>query len=70
MQSHFYKLQRGQAQPHVYKDDIEKVKIPILNKNTSILILNKIEQLEENAKKIVINELDKKIEQIIKSFLK
>ncbi len=69
MQNDIYKLQRGQAQPHVYKDDLEMIKIPILDKETSKIILSEIENLEKKSKTIVINDLEKQIEKIIKKHL-
>lgn len=69
IQPQFYQLQRGQAQPHVYKDDIEKVKIPVLNKNLAFKILEKISLLEKKSKTIVINDLDEQIKKIIKMHL-
>lgn len=69
MQNDIYKLQRGQAQPHVYKDDLEMIKIPILDKKTSKIILSEIENLEKKSKTIVINDLEKQIEKIIKKYL-
>lgn len=69
IQPQFYQLQRGQAQPHVYKDDIEKVKIPIIDKILAFKILNEIDSLEKKSKTIVINDLDEQIEIIIKKYL-
>lgn len=65
IQDVLYLLQRGQAQPHVYGNDIEKIKIPKLNKEKSIEILNKINLLEEKSKTIVVDNLDLKIKEII-----
>jgi type I restriction enzyme M protein len=70
LQQTLYKLQRGQAQPHVYKDDIEKIKIPIFNKKQAKQILDEIEVLEEKAKTIVINDFNKEVEKIIKNTCK
>ncbi|MBK5202861.1 MAG: restriction endonuclease subunit S [Prolixibacteraceae bacterium] len=42
IQNLFYSLQRGQAQPHVYASDIERIKIPLLSNaiQLNILIIN------------------------------
>lgn len=69
IQHQFYQLQRGQAQPHVYKDDIERIKLPILNKELSFTILSEILKLEEKAKTVVVNDIEKQIELIIKNHL-
>ena len=69
MQSDIYKLQRGQAQPHVYKDDLEMIKIPILDKKNAEIILSEIENLEKKAKTVVIKDLDEQIKNIIKKHL-
>ncbi len=65
IQDVLYLLQRGQAQPHVYGNDIERIKIPLLSKDKSLNILKKINQLEEKSKTIVVNDLDSKIKEII-----
>jgi hypothetical protein len=62
-------LQRGQAQPHVYKDDIEKVKIPIFSKQQAKQVLAEIETLEAKAKTVVVPDFDGEIEQILKKYL-
>lgn len=66
IQPQLYMLQRGQAQPHVYKDDIEMIKIPILNEGSSEKILDAIEKLELKSKTVVINDLEKQKEKIVK----
>jgi type I restriction enzyme M protein len=69
LQPQFYQLQRGQAQPHVYKDEIEMVRIPLIDEAIASKILFDVETLEEKAKTIVINDLQEQIEAIIKSYL-
>jgi len=69
LQHTLYKLQRGQAQPHVYKDDIEKIKIPVFDKQQAKKVLEEIEQLEEKAKTIVISDFDGEIEKILEKYL-
>ncbi len=46
----FYSLQRGQAQPHVYASDIEKVKIPLPPIPIQEKIIVEIEALEQKEK--------------------
>lgn len=69
LQPQFYQLQRGQAQPHVYRNDIEKVKVPILSRDNAKKILHEIELLEDKAKTIIINNLEEQKEAIIKKYL-
>jgi type I restriction enzyme M protein len=47
MQEYFYQMQRGQAQPHVYASDIEKVKIPLPPKAIQEKIIKEIETIEK-----------------------
>lgn len=65
MQNILYLLQRGQAQPHVYGNDIERIKIPKLDGKKSLKILKQINLLEEKSKTIVINDLNLKVKEII-----
>lgn len=71
IQPQFYQLQRGQAQPHVYGNDIEKVKIPQFS-DTKLVnkILKEIDLLEEKAKTHVISDIEKQKEGILKKYLK
>jgi type I restriction enzyme M protein len=69
LQKTLYKLQRGQAQPHVYKEDIEKIKIPIFDTKQIPNIISNIESLEEKAKTIVIPDFDAEIGKILKKYL-
>ncbi len=51
IQNEIYKLQRGQAQPHVYGDDLSNVKIPIPSLEIQQKIVSEIEVLEAKEKK-------------------
>ena len=51
IQSHIYELQRGQAQPHVYGEDLAKIKIPLPTKDIQNKIVSEIEVLEEKERK-------------------
>lgn len=50
IQDFFYMMQRGQAQPHVYASDIEKVKIPVPPKSIQEKIIKEISVLEQREK--------------------
>ncbi|WP_300491664.1 restriction endonuclease subunit S [Flavobacterium sp.] len=52
MQQEVYKLQRGQAQPHVYGDDLAKIKIPVPSKDIQKKIVSEIEILEKKESQI------------------
>jgi type I restriction enzyme M protein len=69
LQPTIYKLQRGQAQPHVYKDDIEKIKVPVFDKIQAKQALAEIEDMEHKSKNVVIADFDKEIEKILKNYL-
>lgn len=47
IQDEIYTLQRGQAQPHVYGDDLSRVKVPVLAKDIQEEIIIEIEALED-----------------------
>lgn len=51
IQKEVYQLQRGQAQPHVYADDLSKIKIPIPPKDIQQKIVLEIEILEQQKQK-------------------
>lgn len=53
IQKEVYKLQRGQAQPHVYADDLSKVKIPLPPLDIQKKIVSQIESLEIQEQKAV-----------------
>jgi type I restriction enzyme M protein len=63
IQKYIYKLQKGQAQPHVYGTDLEKIKIPLFSKKIQEKIVQEMEDLEkeETLGKSKIEELNKKI---------
>ncbi|MDA3953717.1 MAG: N-6 DNA methylase, partial [Bacteroidales bacterium] len=50
IQNEIYGLQRGQAQPHVYADDLTKIKIPLPPKNIQEKIVTEINILEGEIK--------------------
>lgn len=58
IQKEIYQLQRGQAQPHVYADDLAKVKIPFPKKDIQEKIVSEIELLEKQEQK-AIEEISK-----------
>lgn len=51
IQSRVYALQKGQAQPHVYGEDISKIKIPLPPLDIQQKIVSEIEVLEAKEKK-------------------
>lgn len=53
IQKEVYKLKRGQAQPHVYADDLSKVKIPLPPLDIQKKIVSEIEALEKQEQKSV-----------------
>lgn len=53
IQKEVYKLQRGQAQPHVYADDLSKVKIPLPSLAIQKKIVSEIEVLEKQEQKAI-----------------
>lgn len=71
IQSVFYSLQRGQAQPHVYASDIEKVKIPLPPKTVQEKIIAGIEAIELKAKtgREKVANLQKDIKKLISNSL-
>ncbi|HBH49233.1 MAG TPA: restriction endonuclease subunit S [Bacteroidales bacterium] len=66
IQTVIYGLQRGQAQPHVYADDLSNIKIPFLTNNVQKKIVSDIEALEKKEKKSItqISEARLKIENL------
>lgn len=67
IQKEIYYLQRGQAQPHVYADDLSKVKIPLPPKDIQQKIVDEIEELEKQEQKSV-DEIEKLKESIVENF--
>lgn len=67
IQDLFYTLQRGQAQPHVYSSDIEKLKIPFPSKIIQekiikeTLVLEQKEKAEREKTVMLINKKNEKI---------
>lgn len=53
IQKIIYSLQKGQAQPHVYGEDLSNVKIPIPPKNVQKKIVTEIEALEQQEEQAI-----------------
>jgi len=73
VQNEIYNLQKGQAQPHVYGDDLSNVKIPLPPNDIQQKIIAEIEVLEAKEKKAkveVIKLMQDKNEVIEKLFTK
>jgi len=66
IQEEIYEFQRGQAQPHVYADDLAKIQIPLPPKEIQQKIVSEIEMLEkkEAEAKEKIENGKNKIEQL------
>lgn len=69
IQGTIYKLQRGQAQPHVYGDDLERIKIPLPPKAIQEKIVKEIKNLEEKAKTLVIKNIQEQKNNILIKYL-
>ena len=67
IQSAVYQLQRGQAQPHVYAEDLSKIKIPLPPIDIQEKIVAEIEALEEKDK--LINEEVEKLRNEINAII-
>jgi type I restriction enzyme M protein len=69
IQKEIYGLQRGQAQPHVYGEDISKIKIPLPPIDIQQKIVSEIEVLEAKEKKAKeeVERLKVKINEIFNS---
>lgn len=55
IQSEIFSLQRGQAQPHVYAEDLAKIKIPLLPLNIQKKIVSEIEALDKTEREAKAN---------------
>ena len=64
-----YGLQKGQAQPHVYSDDIAKIKIPILAKKTREKIIEEVSLIEEKELVAIqsINAISAQIQELFEA---
>jgi len=68
IQADIYKLQRGQAQPHVYPRDISKIKIPIPSKADQKIIIKELSDLEKNKGKLLTKGTSvKDLEEVIQA---
>lgn len=67
IQSEIYGLQRGQAQPHVYGEDITKIKIPLPSKEVQEQIVTEITTVDSDLMeaKWIINAKNEQIATII-----
>ena len=59
----------GQAQGGLNRNNLENIQIPFPPKEIQEIIVSEIETLEEKAKTVVISDLDKQIEAILKKYL-
>ena len=67
IQFEIYTLQRGQAQPHVYGEDLAKIKIPLPPKDIQEKIVKEIEEIEkrDEENKERVEGLKSEVEKII-----
>lgn len=67
IQEQIYFLQRGQAQPHVYAEDLAAIKIPLSSKEIQGKIITEIEVVEkkEEEAKRAIDDNKRKIQKLI-----
>lgn len=66
IQKEIYHLQRGQAQPHVYANDLEKIQLPNISVSNQKKIIKEIEAVEKKEEK-TIKEIEKLISNIYSS---
>ena len=57
VQPEIYKLQRGQAQPHVYSKDISKIKIPVPNREQQKAIKKDLTKLNNDRGKYLAQDV-------------
>ena len=69
IQAELYHLQRGQAQPHVYGNDLEKIRIPSKISKNQKEIINEINNLEIKSKTMVIDNINEEIKNIILKYI-
>jgi type I restriction enzyme M protein len=71
MQDKIYELQRGQAQPHVYGDDLANIKIPLPPLAEQNKIVSQIEKLETQIHDTQkqLDESSKQKELVLKKYL-
>ncbi|MEI6435071.1 MAG: N-6 DNA methylase [Bacteroidota bacterium] len=68
IQPEIYKLQRGQAQPHVYPGDISKIKIPVPNREQQNAIKKDLTKLNSDrgkylAQGVTVQDLEKVLQE-------
>jgi len=68
IQEEVYKLQRGQAQPHVYTDDLSKIKIPLPPKEIQEKIIEEIAVME-HQEQMAIEKIQKQKQVIALNFI-
>ena len=71
IQEEIYKLQKGQAQPHVYAEDLAKIRIPLPVKEIQEKIVEEIEALEKKERdaKEKISIFKKNIQSLVNTAL-
>ena len=69
LQEHIYKLQRGNAQPHIYKSDLKRVLIPKLNEKEIKEIIMEVNKLD-HQEGITEGYYYKKLKDIVNRFIR
>ncbi|MBI2079206.1 N-6 DNA methylase, partial [Candidatus Micrarchaeota archaeon] len=68
VQGFLYGLQKGNAQPHVYKTDMKKVKIPIVQMKIQEKIIEEVEKIENDSGRTA-DYLDLELKKIVERYL-
>jgi len=69
LQNEIFNLQRGQAQPHVYISDLERIKIPFISKTHQDKFLKEIDKIEKRENTLLVSKKENlgKIQDLIAS---
>lgn len=69
IQEDIFKLARGAAQPHVYREDLAKIPIPVPPLNVQVQIIKETEKLDSQYQnsRMKVEEYQKKIQDIFES---
>ncbi len=71
IQEEIYTLKKGQAQPHVYTNDLSNIKIQLPDLETQKNVVSRIEVIEKEIEKIKseVENLDKEKEDVLNKYL-
>jgi len=68
IQSFLYQLQKGNAQPHVYKSDVKKVKIPIIPIEIQDKVIEDVKKIENETGRTT-EYVDLELKKIVEKYL-